>query len=79
MKVIILDDKMCRVADLDPEKVIDPVTTEDIETGEHALSLGYPATGPIAPGWAEMTWEDLLRDFGAEITWGEITAELEGS
>ena len=45
MKVIILDDKMCRVTDLDPEKVVDPVTTEDIETGEHTLSLGYPATG----------------------------------
>lgn len=77
-KVIILDDKMRRVADLDPRKVIDPVTIEDAQTGEHTLALGYPATGPLAPGWAEMTWEDLLRDYG-DITWNELTAELEGS
>ncbi len=78
-KVIIFDDTMRRVADLDPEKVIDPVTTEDIETGEHTLSLGYLATGPLAPGWAEMTWDDLLRDFGAEMTWQGLIDALEGS
>ena len=74
-KVIILDDKMRRVADLDPAKVIDPVTVEDAATGEHTLSLGYPATGDPAPGWKEMTWHDLLADAGDNATWNDLEVE----
>ena len=48
-KAIILDDKMRRVADLDPAKVIDPVTVEDAATVSTRF-LGYPATGDPAPG-----------------------------
>lgn len=74
-RVIILDDKMRRVADLDPAKVIDPVTVEDAATGEHTLSLGYPATGDPAPGWKEMTWHDLLADTGDNATWNDLEVE----
>ena len=77
-KVIVLDEKMRRAADLDPAKVINPVTIEDAVTGEHALSFGYPATGPLEPGWMEMTWEDLFRIFGEDITWQGLIDALEG-
>ena len=76
-KVIILDDKMRRAADLDPRKVIDPVTIEDAQTGERSLRMGYPATGPLAPGWIDATWEHLLADYGAVITWDDLIAQFE--
>ncbi|NLA28022.1 MAG: hypothetical protein GX878_11580 [Firmicutes bacterium] len=45
-KAIILDDKMRRVADLDPAKVIEPIVTEDADTGEHTLRFDYPIDAP---------------------------------
>lgn len=45
-KAIILDDKMRRVADLDPAKIIEPVTVEDADTGEHTLRFDYPIDAP---------------------------------
>ena len=45
-KAIIFDDTMRRVADLDPEKIIEPVVVEDADTGEHTLRFDYPIDEP---------------------------------
>jgi len=39
---IILSDQLERVGDLDPGKVIDPLTIEDADKGEHTLTFRYP-------------------------------------
>ena len=40
--MIILDKHLNRVGDLDMEKVIDAVVTQDASTGENVLRLAYP-------------------------------------
>jgi len=47
MKIIVTDPHLRTLTELDPDAVIDPVTIEDWDSGEHALSLGYPLTGPV--------------------------------
>jgi len=78
-KYIILDNRMRRVVDLDPEKVISPMTIEDLSTGEHTLQFGYPATGPPETRIVGMTWEDFFKAYGEDITWEELEAILNGS
>ncbi len=75
-KYIILDNHMRRVVDLDPEKVISPMTVEDLTSGEHTLQFGYPATGPSEARIVGMTWEDLFREYGGDITWEGLEAAI---
>ncbi len=46
IKAIVTDPHLRTLSQLNPDAVIDPVTTEDWDTGEYTLSLGYPLTGP---------------------------------
>lgn len=75
-KYIILDNRMRRVVDLDPEKVISPMTVEDLTSGEHSLKFGYPATGPSEARIVGMTWNDLFTEYGADITWEGLEAAI---
>ncbi len=67
-KAIIFDDTMRRVADLDPEKIIEPVVVEDADTGEHTLRFDYPIDEP-GGNLRRLTaapWDDCDLD-GVEI------------
>ena len=67
-KVIVTDPHLRALTHLDTEAIIDPVTVEDWNTGEHTLSLGYPLTGPKVERMVPLTLGDI---------WTKTLEELE--
>lgn len=67
-KIVVADKHLKQLAQLNPDAVIDPVTTEDWNTGEHTLSLGYPLTGPKVERMVPLTLGDI---------WTKTLEELE--
>lgn len=64
-KYMLLNKKMRRAGDLDPSLVIDPLTVEDLTTGEHTLQFGYPVNADevIDHTWrvyAGKTWNEVI-------------------
>ncbi len=68
IKAIVTDPHLRTLSQLNPDAVIDPVTTEDWNTGEHTLSLGYPLTGPKVERMVPLTLGDI---------WTKTLEELE--
>lgn len=59
IKAIVTDPHLRTLFQLNPDAVIDPVTVEDWDTGEHTLSLGYPLTGPTVERRVPVTLGDI--------------------
>ena len=68
IKAIVTDPHLRTLSQLNPDAVIDPVTTEDWDSGEHTLSFGYPLTGPTVGRYIKLTWKQI---FGNK-TWREV-------
>ena len=64
-KYILLNNRMRRIGDLNPLLAINPLTVEDLTTGEHTLQFGYPvdADEVIDHTWriyAGKTWSEVI-------------------
>jgi len=65
IKAIVTDPHLRALTHLDTEAVIDPVTVEDWDSGEHTLTLGYPLTGPVGGYRATVLgdfWDKTLEE-----------------
>jgi len=69
MKIIVTDPHLRALTELDPGAVIDPMTIEDWDSGEHTLRLSHPLTGPTVGRDIKLTWRQI---FAPNKTWREV-------
>ena len=67
-KLIVADAHLQVLTHLNNDAIIDIVTTEDWNSGEYSITMGYPLTGNTIGRPVKLTWRQI---FGTK-TWREV-------